>query len=119
MYCRLPYVSRGALPLKTLVLYRYRPRGTMQYNQQLYTIYSSYNEFISGLPKGYATVVGEKGSQLSGGQKQQIAIARTLLKKSIILLLDEATNALDGESEKVVITSSHSSPLRKAFFTSS
>jgi hypothetical protein len=41
MYCRLPYVSRGALPLKTLVLYIYRPRGTMQYNQQSYAIYSS------------------------------------------------------------------------------
>jgi hypothetical protein len=42
MYCRLPYVSRCVLPLKTLVLYIYRPRGTMQYNQQLYAIYSSY-----------------------------------------------------------------------------
>jgi hypothetical protein len=42
MYSRLPYVSRGALPLKTLVLYIYRPRRTMQYNQQLYAIYSSY-----------------------------------------------------------------------------
>jgi hypothetical protein len=41
MYCRLPYVSRGVFPLKTLVLYIYWPRGTMQYNQQLYTIYSS------------------------------------------------------------------------------
>jgi hypothetical protein len=42
MYSRLPYVFRGALPLKTLVFYIYRPRGTMQYNQQLYVIYSSY-----------------------------------------------------------------------------
>jgi hypothetical protein len=41
MYCRLPYVSRGGLSLKTLVLYIYRPRGTMQYNQQSYAIYSS------------------------------------------------------------------------------
>jgi ATP-binding cassette, subfamily B (MDR/TAP), member 1 len=63
------------------------------------------HEFISGLPKGYDTVVGEKGSQLSGGQKQWIAIARTLLKKPVILLLDEATSALDGESEKVVMSS--------------
>jgi hypothetical protein len=44
MYCRLPYVSRFILPLKTLVLYIYRLRGTMQYNQQLYIIYSSYNK---------------------------------------------------------------------------
>jgi hypothetical protein len=43
MYCRLPYVSRGALTLKTRVLYIYRSRGTMQYNQQLYTIYSFYS----------------------------------------------------------------------------
>jgi hypothetical protein len=42
MYCRLPYVFRGALPLKTLVLYIYRLTGTMQYNQKLYAIYSSY-----------------------------------------------------------------------------
>jgi hypothetical protein len=42
MYCRLPYVFRGVLPLKTFVLYIYRPRDTMQYNQQLYAIYSSY-----------------------------------------------------------------------------
>jgi hypothetical protein len=42
MYCRLPYVSEGSLPLKTLVLYIYRSRDTMQYHQQLYTIYSSY-----------------------------------------------------------------------------
>jgi hypothetical protein len=54
MYCRLPYVSKGALPLKTLVLYIYRPRGTMQYNQQLYAIYSFYthdipSHFVIGL----------------------------------------------------------------------
>jgi hypothetical protein len=49
MYYRLPYVSRGALPLKTLVLYIYRPRGTMQYNQQLYAIYSSYNAQHQGI----------------------------------------------------------------------
>jgi hypothetical protein len=42
MYCKLPYVFRGVLPLKTLVLYIYRPSGTVQYNQQLYAIYSSY-----------------------------------------------------------------------------
>jgi hypothetical protein len=45
MYCRLTYVSRGVLPLKTLILYIYRPRGTIQYNQQLYVIYSSYRMY--------------------------------------------------------------------------
>jgi hypothetical protein len=48
IYCTLPYVFRGVLPLKTLVLYIYRPRGTIQYNQQSYTIYSSYINIFLG-----------------------------------------------------------------------
>jgi len=60
------------------------------------------HDFVSRLPDGYATAVGERGLKLSGGEKQRVAIARAILKRPAILIFDEATSALDSRAEKAI-----------------
>jgi ATP-binding cassette subfamily B protein len=60
------------------------------------------HDFIISLPQGYASTVGERGLKLSGGEKQRVAIARTLLKNPAFLIFDEATSALDSETERAI-----------------
>jgi ATP-binding cassette subfamily B protein len=76
-----------------------RPAATQDDIEQADRL-ASIHEFVRSLPEGYGTRVGERGLKLSGGEKQRVAIARTMLKDPPILLFDEATSALDSHTEK-------------------
>jgi ATP-binding cassette subfamily B protein len=78
-----------------------RPRATQEELEKACRA-ANIHEFISSLPHGYETMVGERGYRLSGGEKQRIAIARVILKDPRILVLDEATSHLDTRSEALI-----------------
>lgn len=78
-----------------------RPDATSETIRQV-ARFSHAAEFIDILPKGYETLVGERGVKLSGGQRQRVAIARAMLKDAPVLVLDEATSSLDSESEVLI-----------------
>jgi len=78
-----------------------RPEASMQEIEEASRI-ARIHDYISSLPMGYETLVGERGMRLSGGQKQRISIARSILADSPILILDEATSAVDTETEKEI-----------------
>ena len=74
------------------------------------------HDFISAMPDGYNTVIGERGFRLSGGERQRLSIARALLKNAPILVLDEATSALDTESERLVQQALHNLMVGRTVF---
>ncbi|WP_448147354.1 ABC transporter ATP-binding protein [Labrys miyagiensis] len=78
-----------------------RPGATREEIEQAARLANAH-DFISALPKGYATLVGERGVKLSGGERQRVALARAFLADAPILILDEATSSLDSESEHLI-----------------
>ena len=83
---------------------RYAKPSATQHEIEQAAMAAQIHDFVMSLPKGYDTMVGERGLKLSGGEKQRVAIARTLLKDPAILILDEATSALDSVTEGEIQT---------------
>jgi ATP-binding cassette, subfamily B, heavy metal transporter len=81
--------------------------GSTQAQIEAATQAAHVHDFIAALPLGYNTIVGERGLKLSGGEKQRVAIARTLLKNPHIFIFDEATSALDSHSERAIQAELH------------
>lgn len=80
----------------------YGKPGATQFDIESAAKSAQIHEFIEKLPDGYQSAVGERGLKLSGGEKQRVAIARTLLKQPALLIFDEATSALDSETERII-----------------
>jgi ATP-binding cassette subfamily B protein len=82
----------------------YGAEGAPQSNIESAAKGAAIDRFVASLPDKYETTVGERGLKLSGGEKQRVAIARTLLKNPPILILDEATSALDSRTEEAILS---------------
>ncbi len=86
--------------VKENIMYANKDASEKEFNEACK--FAAAEEFINDMPQKYDTLIGENGVRLSGGQKQRLSIARAILKKSPLILLDEATSSLDAESEEVV-----------------